>query len=134
MTSTILSSEFHSAGAPAAAASRPQRRIRGGSGGGGAGAGAGLSGQVKNALAAQQQADKGVMASTKSKKAGEERRRSPGAAKSGSSLLEWDAICEFEKPMEEWKQGGQETGSWKDCFWSWTYLHNESGMHQIGPV
>ncbi|KAK8062977.1 hypothetical protein PG997_015074 [Apiospora hydei] len=89
MTSTILSSEFHSAGALAAAASRPQRRNRGGSGGGG---GAGLSGQVKKALAQQQQADKRISMSPNSKKAGEESRGSPGAAKSGSSLLEWDAI------------------------------------------
>ncbi|KAK8054697.1 hypothetical protein PG994_009764 [Apiospora phragmitis] len=87
MTSTILSSEFHAAGAPPAA-SRPQRRARGGSGSGG------LGGQVK--ALTQQQVDKRT--SPKPKKAGKARRSS--VASQSSSLLEWDAISPWRQILE----------------------------------
>ncbi|KAK7994934.1 hypothetical protein PG990_013707 [Apiospora arundinis] len=128
MASTILSSEFHPTvgAAPATAASRAQRRNRGSFGSGS------LSGQMK-AMAQQQHADRN---SSKSKA----RSGKGGAdAESAALLLEWDAISLWRQEGSEHIRTGyrRETASWKDCLWSWTYLHNETVSifsHVVGAL
>ncbi|KAK7993956.1 transcription Factor IIF- Rap30/Rap74- interaction [Apiospora arundinis] len=84
---------------------------------------------------AQQQADRN---SPKSKKAGSGERGAAGA-ESAALLLEWDAISPWRQEGSEHIRTGyrRETASWKDCLWSWTYLHNETVSifsHVVGAL